>query len=134
MSKVYNYMVLAVGLTFLMKFAGLPSGADGFISWLGLDTGIEGIGFGAFFIGVAALFTIGTGASLLIGYITKASSESFLIGSICGGIFAILVGTFVSMINYTIDMGWVYYVVYLMFVPLLAAFGIAMINYWRGSD
>lgn len=134
MSKIYNYMVVAVALTFLLKFAGLPSGADAFINWLGLSGDASGISLGSFFIAVAALFVVGTGSGIAISFITKSSSETYLVAPIALGIFTVITSTFVSIINYTRDMGYIYYIVWMLFVPLLGGFGVAIIQFWRGSD
>jgi hypothetical protein len=134
MSKVYNYMILAVGLTFLLKFAGIPSGADAFISWLGLSGDAGGISLGTFFLGVAALFIVGTGSGIAISFFTKSSSETWIVAPIAAGIFTVITSTFISVINYTADFGFVYYITWLIFMPLLSAFAIAIIQFWRGTD
>ena len=134
MSKVYTYMVIAVGLTFLLKFAGLPAGGDAFISWMGLSGDASGIELGNFIKGIIALFVVGSGAGIAIGFLTKSSPESYLVAPIASGIFTIFIGTFVSIINYAADFGWVYYVIYLIFVPLMIGFGISIIQFWRGVD
>ena len=134
MSKVFNYMILSTGLILLLKFAGIPSGADAFITWLGLSTSASGISLGTFFIGVIAIFSIGTAGSIVIGFLTKSQSESFIVAPIAAGIFTSIVSTFVSVINYTVAFGWIYYVTYLIFVPWLVGFAIAIIQFWRGTD
>lgn len=134
MSKVYNYMILAVGLTFLLKFAGIPSGADKFIEFLGLAGDASGISLGTFISGVVILFAVGTGAGITISFFTKSSSESYLVAPVALGILTVMIGTFVSIINYTKNMGFIYYIVWLIFIPLTLAFGIAIINFWRGND
>lgn len=134
MSKVYNYMIIAVGLTFLLKFAGIPSGADTFISWMGLTTNASGVSFGTFFVAIAALFIVGTGTGIAISFLTRSPSESFIVAPIALGIFTVITSTFVSILNYTQDMGYIFYIVWLIFVPLLLAFGIAIIQFWRGVD
>lgn len=134
MSKVYNYMVLCVGLTFLLKFAGIPSGADQFLVWLGLTGDASGISLGTFFVTVAALFVVGTGSGIAISFLTKSSSETYLVAPIALGIFTVITSTFVSVINYTADMSFIHYIVWLIFIPLLVGFGIAIIQFWRGTD
>lgn len=134
MSKVFNYMILAVGLTFLLKFAGIPSGADSLLTYLGISNNIENISLGYFFVAVAAIFTVGVGSGIAISFLTRTSSETYVIAPIALGIFTVLVSTFVSIILYTKDMGYVYYIVWLIFTPLLLGFGIAIINFWRGSE
>lgn len=136
MSKVYNYMFVAVGLTFLLKFAGIPSGADAFIEWIGLTTSASGVSLGAFFIGVIAVFTAGATASVIIGSFSRAAPESYLTATISSGIFTIIVSTFVSILNYVngvYGQGWIYYIVWLMFTPIIVSFGVAIIEFWRGT-
>lgn len=134
MSKVYNYMVIAVGLTFLLKFAGIPTGADSLITWLGLAGDASGVSLGAFFIAVGAIFVTGTGSGIAISYFTKSPSESYVIAPIALGIFTVIASCFISVVNYTSDMGFVYYITWLIFIPFLAGFGVAIISFWRGTD
>lgn len=134
MSKVYNYMVLAVGLTFLLKFAGIPSGADALLSWVGLSGDVSGVSLGVFFTAVVILFTVGTGIGIAISFITRSPSETFLVASIALGVFTVITATFVSVINFTKDMGYIYYITWLVFAPLIVSFAIAIIQFWRGSD
>lgn len=133
MSKVYNYMILAVGLTFLLKFAGIPSGADAFITWLGLANASSGISLGEFFAGVGGMFLAGTAGGIVIGFFTKSQTESFIVAPIAAGIFTVITSTFVSIINYTNGMGYIYYLVWMVFIPLLVGFAIAIIEFWRGT-
>jgi hypothetical protein len=134
MSKVYNYMVMSVFLIILLKFAGLPTGADSLLVWIGISSDISQISLGAYFLAVAGLFSLGAVASIVIGYYTKSSTESTSVAPIALGIFTVLTSTFVSIINYTKDLGFVYYIMYLIFVPLLAGFAVAIIQFWRGVD
>ena len=133
MTKVYNYMIMAVGLTFLLKFAGIPSGADAFINWLGIGTNVENISLGTFFIGVAGIFAVGTGVGIAISFFTKTTPESFIVAPVALGIFTVTTSTFISIINYTRDFGFIYYLTYMIFIPLLAGFAIALVSFWRGS-
>lgn len=134
MSKIYSYMVLAVGLTLLLKFAGIPSGGDAFLSWLGISDSASGISMGTFFVAVVALFAGGTLIGISISYLTKSSSESYIIAPVALGIFTVITSTFVSLINYTSDMEYVSYIVAMIFLPLLGGFGIAIIQFWRGTE
>lgn len=134
MSKVYNYMVMSVGIVLLLKLAGVPTGADSFLIYLGLSGDISQISFGSYLLAIFAIFTVGAGAAIAISFITKSPSESYIVGTIASGILAIITSTFVSLISYTSDLGFVYYIVYLIFVPLLIGFGIAIIQFWRGTD
>jgi len=135
MSKVYTYMVLAVGLTFLFKFAGLPfTGIENALSWMGLSTEATGISLGTFFLAVAVLFIVGTGTGIAISFITKSPSETYIIAPIALGIFTVFASVVSSIISYTKAFGFIYYIAWLLLAPLLVAFGIAIIQFWRGYD
>lgn len=134
MSKVYTYMVLSVGLTLLLRFAGIPTGADSLLTFIGLASDVSEISSGEFFIAIIALFSVGVGAGIAISFFTKSPSETFIVAPIALGIFTVIISTFISIVNYTSGMGFVYYLVYLLFVPLLVGFAIAIIQFWRGSD
>lgn len=135
MSKVYTYMVIAVGLTFLLKFAGIPSGADAFISWLGLSETASGISLGLFMIGVAAVFTASVivGGTIQVGFFGTSTPESKIVATFATAVLVVFTSTFVSIITYTKDLGFIYYITWLIFIPLLVGFGISIIEYWRGS-
>jgi hypothetical protein len=126
-------MILSVVLVFFLKFAGIPSGADALITWVGLAGDISNISFGAFFIATLALFSVGVASGIAIGFITKSPTESYIIAPICAGIFVIIVSTFVSILTYTQSMGYVYYISMILFAPLLVGFFIAIIEFWRGT-
>ena len=134
MSKVYTYMMISIGLVFLLKFGGIPTGADTLISYLGISGDASRINLSTFFIAIAGLFTIGAATGIAVGFLTKSPTETYLVSGICLGIFTIITSTFVSVINYTKGMGYVYYLVWLIFVPLIISFGIAIIQFWRGID
>lgn len=134
MSKVYTYMIISVGLTLLLKFAGIPSGADSLLVYMGIAGDASQISLSAFFVAVGALFVVGTGAGIAISFFTKSSSETYLVAPIALGIFTVVTATFVSVINYTKDMGFIYYINFLLFAPIIISFAIAIIQFWRGTD
>ena len=133
MSKVYNYIIVSVGLVLLLQYAGLPTGASLF--WLGVTNGdISNVSAGQFYLAIMGLFTLGVGATIVIGYFTKSSSESYIVAPIAGGLFTVITSTLIAITVYTKDMGWIHYISNLLFIPLLIGLGIAVINFWRGTD
>lgn len=134
MSKVYSYIVLSVFLVFLLKFAGLPTGADALLTYIGLTGEASGISMGIFFVAVGAIFTIGTAAGIAISFITKSPSETWILQGIAAGILTVITSTFVAIVNYTKDFGYIYYITWLIFIPLLFGFISSLIQWWRGGD
>src|SRR3972149_2811917 len=125
MSKVFNYMVLTVGLIFLLNFAGLPTGADVFIDWMGLLNGAEGFSLSNFFDSLEEIFTIsGIITGIVIGFLVRSSPESAIISPLATTLLTTLSMTFVSIVKYTSNFGYVYYLTFMIFIPLIAGFGI----------
>ena len=138
MSKVYNYLILAVVLTLLLQLAGLPTGAT-ILVWLGLsDYNVAGLSLGNFYVGITALFiagaAIGIAGTVTAGLLGSKTSETYLMSALVSGIFVVLFSTYVAILNFTKDYGYVFYIVLLLFLPLIAGLGIAMIQFWRGAD
>ena len=133
MSKIYDYMIISTALVFLLKFAGIPTGADALINFLGLGDGTTaGYVTSAFYVEILAVFALGV-AGVIIGFFTTTKTESFLVSTFASAIFTIIASTFVSIVNYTADMGFIHYIVWMIFIPYLAGFGIAIIEFWRGT-
>lgn len=135
MSRVYDYMFISVGVTLMLKFAGIPSGADALISWIGLSSTPSGVSLGAFFVGVIALFVAGgaLGSGIRLGFLSFQPTETSLMSAVSTGILTVITGTWISIINYTSDMGYIFYLIQLMFVPFLIAFFVAVTEFWRGT-
>ena len=133
MSKVYNYMVLSVGLVLLMKFAGIPTGADALLIYMGYADNASTISTGSFFLAIAALFAVGVATGITISFFTRTPSQSYVIAPLALGIFTVISSTFISIINYTSSMGFVHYIAWLLFAPLLIGFGVAIISYWMNG-
>lgn len=139
MSKVFNYMVISSGLTLLLGLAGIITGAEAQLNWLGFSlTGslidVSNIPLGNFFSRITDLFIVGAAAGIVVGFFTRSQTESYIIAPVAAGIFTIITSIFMAILNYTSGMGYVYYIVMLIFVPLLMGFAISIISYWRGSD
>ncbi|UCD20936.1 MAG: hypothetical protein JSW08_00090 [archaeon] len=132
--NIEDFMVLSVGLVLLLQLAGIPTGANTILSWIGIDTSASGISLSSFLLTIGAIFALGTGAGIAISYFTKSPSESWVVATgLAPSVLTLVVLTFVSIINYTKEMGYVYYLTYLIFVPLIAGFGISLVSFWRGS-
>lgn len=134
MSKVFNYAMLSVGLLLLFKYSGLPTGIDLILSYLNIGSNASGITLSTWWLLIAGIFTVGSGAGIVISFFTRTSPESYLVAPFATAVFWLVGMTFISIVNYTQAIGGVYYyIVYLILIPLLVSFGIALIPFWRGS-
>lgn len=135
MSQVYKMMVLLTTLAFLLNFAGLPSGIDVFLDWMDLSNGATGFSLSSYFDSLGEILTLsGLVTGLVVGFLVKSSPESAIVSPLATTLLATTANSFIALVNYTSGLGYVYYIVYLIFVPLLAGSGISIIKFWRGSD
>jgi|TARA_R100000049_G_C1942694_1_gene87120 hypothetical protein len=130
MGKVATYIVVMSGLMLLFYFSGLLGGTPN-SDLLDILLGAENLS-----------------SSSLFSKIVIALEGIALVGIIVAGAFMrspelILLGTFsVYLINLFMDFIKVYAVVFasnpviatLLFAPLLALWGIAVVDWWRGRD
>ena len=134
MSKVYYFMILTIGLTILMKMAGVPYGGEEVLNWIGLNTDSIYVTTSYFFIAVVAVF----GIAATIGAVFS-NKEAALRAGISSGIMGIGIGCFVGILNYVKDIStgsdsWVFYVVFLIFAVYIVGFIFAMIDFWGGTN
>ena len=104
--------------------------------WVLLITGFL-INVVGIYIDISALCYIGgmiAGSGIAISFFTKSPSETYIIAPIALGLFTVITSTFISVVLYTKDMGYISYIISLLFVPFIASFGISIINFWRGTD
>ncbi len=133
MSKVYYYITITIGLTILMKLAGVPyAGSNEFLNWLGLDYNNLAVSSSYFVIAVIACFGIGA----VLGSIF--SKESSIRATIATGILTTGIGAFVGILNYVRDstqgtQEWVFYVVFMIFAVWISGFIFSMIDWWGGT-
>lgn len=142
--KIWNYMILTVGLVFLTIIAGLPMGFNHILENLGVTVNatdntitsqvLTNSGFYLAVFGTVGIL-IGIGAAIFIGGITRTSPENYVILAFITGTLAIYVGVFTSIMNYAISLNsWVTYIVLGIFLPLSAGYIVALVEFFRGTD
>ena len=137
MSKIYYFMTITVGLTILMKFAGIPfAGQDTLINMFGLDPTNITTSTTFFMITLAAAFVI---AAATGSFFSKESSiRAGFITAV--GFLGIGIGTFVGLLAkiYDITKGasdqWIYYLTFMIFAIYIVGYIIAIIGFWGGNE
>jgi len=100
---------------------------------------------GFFFSKIALIFVAGAAGSVIMGVFTKASPENILIAGLITGIFVNMVADFWAVITITngfceaftapySSCAWITWTVFAMFAPLAIMFGMAMVDWWRGTQ
>ena len=133
MSKVYYYITITIGITILMKLAGIPYiGSETFLNWLGLNPDNIVVSTSSFVIAVIVMF--GVGATLGSVF----SKESSLRATLATGILTTGIGAFLGILNYVKDIAqgsqeWIFYIVFMIFAVYISGFIFSMIEWWGGT-
>lgn len=133
MSKVYYYITITIGITILMKLAGIPyAGSDTFLNWIGLDPNNLGVATSAFVIAVIGVFAIGATLGSIF------SKESSIRATIATGILTTGIGAFMGILLYVKDIAqgsqeWVFYIVFMIFAVYISGFILSMVDWWGGT-
>jgi hypothetical protein len=123
--KVYNYMLMIVGMLLLLDFAGIPVEIN-LLSSLGIGTNFFSFGtspFWNFIFGTTGKLIIIAGAAIIIGTLARSQVENYLVLAIMVGVIIAFVGAFKSVIDYTLTIGgWVSAITILLLAPLAVGF------------
>ena len=135
MSKIYYYMTITIGLTILLKLAGIQiAGADSLINLFGLDSNNVTTSTSFFIITLGISFAI---AATLGSIFSKESSvrAGFIIAT---GVVGIGIGTFIGILNYVRNTAqgsqeWIFYIVFMIFAVWIVGYILALIDFWGGT-
>ncbi len=78
--KVFNYVILIVGMIAIFEMGGIPTGFSNLLQVVGINVGTASTTVGStFYITVLAVLAAATLTGIAVGFITKASSENYVI-------------------------------------------------------
>src|SRR4030042_4544956 len=125
--KIWNYVVISVFLALLFQMAGF-SVASSLLDRIGinLDTGVAGFKSSTFWTALVILLGSATVAGVSVGYITKSSSENYVILPFIIAEIFLFSSVMIGIISIAQGIGgWVFYITLLILSPLIVGFGIA---------
>lgn len=139
--KVWNYFFISITLLVLFNIFGVL-GSAGLLSLVGFSRIGEEITFNpsglqAIFIGL--LIAAGV-AGIAIGILTKSKSENYAILPIITGVghtavLTLVVGSFVSIWGVAASYpSYLKAILSVIFVPLIAGYLLALLEFFRGTD
>jgi len=130
--KFFNYVMISVGLALIMEWAGFNVSGT-LLSSLGLNSDV--IGIKSFYI--YTTFTVITFvAGIVIGFLTKAKSENWVVlPMIVWGTTNFII-VFIGIAGYASAhlSGWVAKIVYFIMGMLAVGFVVSAYEHWRGTD
>jgi hypothetical protein len=144
--KVWYYIFILSGLMIFLHIAGLPSGASPVFDILNIQFGenrtitsaevTNGTLFNKLFDPDIGILLLAVGASILVGFLTKQTTENFILLPLITIVGVSYVQTLVGLITYVLSLGdgVVSTIMALIFIPLTAGFIWALAEFFRGTD
>jgi hypothetical protein len=134
MSKVYYFLTMTIGLTILMKLAGVPYGGEGLLNYFGLNTNNIFPKTAEFYILVVGVFIIAAAIGAVF-----SNKEAALRAGMGTGIMGVGIGAFVGILTFIKGIAsgtdtWIFNVVLLIFAVYIVGFVWSMISWWSGVD
>lgn len=143
MAKVWNYIILTIGLAFLLTISGIEMGFTGAFDNFGLnmtdtnEVGTQQIVNSTLWLaifGASGIF-FGILAGVVATRLTGVTPENYVLLGFITGTAALYLGVWTSILNYAIGLhNWITYVVLTIFIPLTVGFAIALMEWFRGTD
>ena len=136
MAKVYTYIVILSGLMVLLAYAGIPTGSGLILSNLNIINAPQDFSSSTFAQSVSAILAIIALSTIIIGFITKGQSETFIVAGFATLLFSFIADAYSIIVyaNGTLGQTWVTALITLILGPLIIGYGVAIIEWWRGSD
>lgn len=134
--KVWNYVLISIGMILLLEMGGIPTGASGVLEFVGLSTNSADVNISGFYDAVLLMLAAGLGGGIIIGFFTRTSPENFIILPFIISTVVLFAGTFVSVLSYALGnyAGWVSGILLLLLGPFSVGFIFALIEFFRGTD
>lgn len=136
--KIWNYLIISIGMVLLFKFAGIDYGATAIIDLFGVSTTGISTGTSAFWNSIlgSSGILIGIVAGVIIGAFTRTSPENYIILPLITGTLGGLIQAFVGIVTYSVAnySGWVSGIIILLLAPFTAGYIFALVEFFRGTD
>jgi len=135
--KVFNYIILIIGMMAMLEIAGIPTGMAAILSYVGINFGTGStLMISPLYLAIAAILIAAEITGIAVGFITKAPSENYVILPLIVGSFFFLGGSFISIINYSVATHalWVSSVITLILGVLSVGYVVSLVEFFRGTD
>jgi len=141
--KVWNYIMIFTGLSVFFWMAGIElTGTVDLLTKIGfLNEGVVNLdSYNTLRTTVLTMLAAAAAAGIVVGFITKSSSENYVILPFITGVgvsfgLLIFINLGYSIINYAFTQAdWIGYITSMIFVPLTVGFIIALLEFFRGTD
>ena len=145
MAKVWKYVIISVGLIFLLKIAGLSTGNESLFDLLGLvfntdgtvsQVGLNNSALFNFIFGNTGILVAAIGGAVIAGLFTRAKPENLIILPLITTVLVIFIQAGYSIMIDANSLGqtWISTIIFLLMLPFTTGFLLALVDYFRGVD
>ena len=138
--KVFNYIILTLGMIFILHLAGIDTGST-ILNIVGInDNGlfIDSSGFYNYLFGAGGiLMLIAVGAGIVASLYSGAKTENFIILPLITAYLVNFVTAIVSVMNYCFtgdSPSWLTYLIMALLAPLTFGLVFSLVEFFRGTD
>ncbi len=135
--KVFNYIILIVGMIAIFEVAGIPTGVSNILSFVGINIGVSSTTIGSgFYLAILAIMSAAIVVGVGVGFITKSPSENYVILPLIVGSLFFFGAAFTSVINWTFENTpiWSSTIVSIILGLLSVGYMVSLVEFFRGTD
>lgn len=141
--RLTNLVFIVIGLEILLYLAGINQSMGESLSLISISNPAA-MATGWFFTNAAWILGLGVGATVVVGFFTKASTENALIAAV-SAFFIKFVADLMAIILITnsyceaftapySSCAWITWMVVAIIAPICVVFVMSALDWWRGRD
>lgn len=134
MPKLWTYIIIGLGLTLMMHFAGLHTGADSILTFMGIDDN-GNVSNSAFYVALGALFISVVATGIAATFFGGTVPNYVALAPFAALNIIFLIGTYGSIITFTAGFdSWIKYPMFMLFAILSVGYLFALLEWVFGMD
>lgn len=132
--RLYIFLTTIVGLMILLSYGGVNTSTGYVLTYLNILDAPENFQSSNFYLIIVGVFAAVAVGGVVIGFFTKTSPESYLLGPLAG-VLVLFVGDIISIIVYTNAnfSGWSAKIIGSIMSMLAVGYTITVVDWWRGT-
>lgn len=134
MGKLFNFIIMTVGLAFMVHLSGISAGTDFLLDDLGFSRDAFSLTNSAFYGLIILALTI-TVSAIIIGTFSQTSPEYLIRSGIAVGPFLIFISVYTAIIGYSNSFSsWVKFPIWVIFGLFGVGLIMSLVEWVLGSD
>jgi len=143
MARIVTMMIIVAGVMLLLGMGGAHTTSNLILQMIGLAEINDPTGFSssALAIKLGVIFAKAMAVGIIVGYVSRQSTESFILASLAGFLTTILAADIWGIYVYYNETAclmpeckFVSWILLGLLVPLFAGLIISLVQWWRGND